>query len=76
MTIPNNRNSAGAANMAFNVLGVICAITGIYLATITRLYLFTGQTTHPYLAVGILLLMVGIVAVSVTQVAAKRRLMK
>jgi hypothetical protein len=58
------------------VVGALCAVIGIYLATITRLYIFTGKTTHPYLAAGIVLAIVGFGALGGAQLVAKGKLSK
>jgi hypothetical protein len=62
--------------MVFYVVGVVCAGVGIYLSTITRLNLVTGQTSNPYLGVGIPLVVVGILVVVIAQQTAKRNLRK
>jgi hypothetical protein len=76
MMVPDNRNSAGKGNMVFYVIGALCAAVGIYLATITRINLLTGQTSSPYLAVGIPLALIGIAVVVVAQRADKNNLTK
>lgn len=76
MPVPTNRNSAGQGPMVFYVVGVVCAGVGIYLSTITRLNLVTGQTSNPYLGVGIPLVVVGILVVVIAQQTAKRNLRK
>ncbi|HZU80348.1 MAG TPA: hypothetical protein VE991_10575 [Acidimicrobiales bacterium] len=76
MSVQTNRNSVGGATMAFYVMGMICLFSGIYASTITRLYIYTGQTTHPYLGVGIPLAIAGLVVVIVAQRIGKRNLSK
>jgi len=76
MPVPSNRNSAGQGSMAFYVVGLVCAAVGIYLSTIIRINLLTGQTSSPYLGVGIPLVIVGILVVAITQRTAKRNLSK
>jgi uncharacterized membrane protein YeaQ/YmgE (transglycosylase-associated protein family) len=70
MSVPSNRNSPGQGSVVFYVVGLVCAAVGIYLCTITRINLFTGQTSSPYLGVGIPLAIVGVLVV----VIAKRTL--
>jgi hypothetical protein len=62
--------------MVFYVVGVVCAGVGIYLSTVTRLNLVTGQTSSPYLGIGIPLIVVGILVVVIAQQTAKRNLRK
>lgn len=76
MAIPAGRNSAGKGSVGLYVVGIICAAIGIYLATTTRINLLTGQTSSPYLGVGIPLVVVGIAVVLVAQRTAKRNLSK
>jgi hypothetical protein len=71
---PNNRNSVSGATMLFYVAGVLSAFIGIYVSTITQIYIFTGNETHPYLGIGIPLFMAGLVVVAATQRIAKRNL--
>jgi hypothetical protein len=76
MSIPSDRNSAGNWSMGVYCIGVICAGIGIYLSTTTRINLLTGQTSSPYLGIGIPLVVAGVIAVLVTQQTAKRNLRK
>ena len=76
MPVPSNRNSVGQGSMVFYVVGVVCAGVGIYLSTVTRLNLVTGQTSSPYLGIGIPLIVVGILVVVIAQQTAKRNLRK
>jgi hypothetical protein len=76
MSIPNNGNRAGNGSVSFYVLGVLCAAVGLYLISITRINLVTGQTSSPYLGLGIPLGLIGIVAIVVTQQTARRNLRK
>jgi hypothetical protein len=74
MALPANRNAVGASTMASYVLGVVCFVVGIYISTITRIYIYTGQETHPYLKIGLPLVIGGIAVVAWAQAAAKRSL--
>ncbi len=76
MAVTSNRNGVGQGSMVFYVVGMVCAATGIYLSTITRINLLTGQTSIPYLGVGIPLVAVGILIVVIAQRTAKRSLRK
>jgi hypothetical protein len=76
MPVPSNRNSVGQGTMVFYVIGLVCAGVGIYLSTITRLNLVTGQTANPYLGAGIPLVVVGVLVVVIAQQTAKRNLRK
>jgi hypothetical protein len=76
MPVPNDRNSAGKGSVGFYLVGVVCAAVGIYLATITRINLLTGQTSSPYIGIGIPLAVIGVIVVLVTQRTAKRNLRK
>jgi hypothetical protein len=76
MALPANRNRVGASTMASYVVGMICFVVGIYVSTITRLYIYTGQETHPYLKIGLPLVIGGIAVVAFAQAAAKRNLRK
>jgi hypothetical protein len=76
MPVSSNRNSAGQGSMAFYIVGLVCAAVGIYVSTITRINLLTGQTSSPYLGVGIPLVIGGILVVAVAQRSAKRNLSK
>jgi hypothetical protein len=71
-----NRNGAGGVNMVMYVLGVVGLVAGVYVSTITRINLFTGQTTSPYLGVGIPLALVGVALIVIARVAAKRNLVR
>jgi hypothetical protein len=74
--IPSNRNSAGQGSIVFYVIGLVCAAVGIFLSTITRINLLSGQTSMPYLRAGIPLIIIGIVAVGMAKQTAKRNLGK
>jgi uncharacterized membrane protein YeaQ/YmgE (transglycosylase-associated protein family) len=76
MPVPSNRNSAGQGSVVFYVVGLVCAAVGVYLSTITRINLFTGHTSSPYLGIGIPLAVVGILVVVIAQRTAKRNLRK
>lgn len=76
MPVPINRASAGKGSMVFYVVGLVCAVVGIYLSTITRMNLLTGHTSSPYLGIGIPFAVIGIVVVVITQRTAKRNLTK
>ena len=76
MPVPSNRNSVGQGSMAFYIAGVVCSAIGIYMSTVTRINVLTGQTSSPYLGVGIPLVIVGILVVVVAQRTAKRNLSK
>jgi hypothetical protein len=76
MPVPENRNSAGMGSMVFHLVGAVCVVVGIYVSTITRINLLTGQTSSPYLGVGIPLVLIGIIVVGITQLTAKRNLTK
>jgi hypothetical protein len=76
MALPANRNRVGTLTMAWYVIGLLCLGIGIYVSAITRLYLYTGQETHPYLNVGVPLAVIGIALVACAQVVAKRSLRK
>ena len=62
--------------MGFYLAGVVCLVVGTYLSTIIRINLLTGQTSSPYLGVGIPLAAIGMIAVIVTQRLAKQNLRK
>jgi hypothetical protein len=70
------RNSAGRGNMAMYIVGVLAFGTGVYLATITRINLLTGQSTSPYLPAGIALIICGAVLALGGRALAKRRLVR
>jgi hypothetical protein len=53
MPVPKDRNSAGKGSVGLYLVGIVCAAVGIYLATVTRINLLTGQTSSPYLGIGI-----------------------
>ena len=76
MAVPSNRNSAGQGSVVFYVVGLVCAGIGIYLSTITRINLLTGQTSNPDLGIGIPLAIVGVLVVIIAQRTAKRNLRK
>jgi len=76
MPVPKDRNSAGKGSVGLYLVGIVCAAVGIYLATVTRINLLTGQTSSPYLGIGIPLAVIGVVVVLVTQRTAKRNLRK
>jgi hypothetical protein len=69
-------NSAGKGSVIFHIAGVVCLFSGIYVAAITRINLVTGQESSPYLAVGISLAAIGILAVAISRRTAKRNLTK
>lgn len=71
-----NRNSAGGVNVAMYVIGVLAFVAGLYVSTITKINLLTGQTSNPYLGVGIPLAIGGVVVIAFARTAAKRRLAK
>jgi hypothetical protein len=73
--VDNGRSNPVASwSVVLYVIGGLCAAVGIYLCTITRIYLYTGQTTSPYLGVGVPLALVGLVMVIVTQRTAKQHM--
>lgn len=74
VTVATNRNSAGPGSMAFYLVGLVSFAVGIYLSTITQINLLTGQTSFPYLGVGIPLVVAGIVVVGLARRTAKRNL--
>jgi lipopolysaccharide export LptBFGC system permease protein LptF len=74
MSAPSNRNSAGKGTVAFYVVGVVCAVLGFHLAMVTRINLVTGQTSSPYLGLGIPLVAGGILAIVIARRTAKRNL--
>jgi hypothetical protein len=70
------RNSAGKGNMVMYIVGILAFATGLYLATITRINLLTGQSTNPYLPVGIVLIVCGAALALGGHALAKRRLVR
>lgn len=76
MPIASSRNSVPPATIVAHVMGLASVFTGIYLATLTRFYIYTGRTTHPYLGLGIALAAIGICVLGVAQATAKRNLRK
>jgi hypothetical protein len=73
---PSNRNSVGQGTVGLYVVGLLCVVVGIYLSTITRLNLVTGQTSNPYVGAGIPLAVGGVVVVIIAQRRAKQNLRK
>jgi len=76
MAETGGRNRIGSQTVTFYLIGLVCAVAGVYLSSITRIDLLTGQTASPYLDIGIPLIVVGILVVVFAQRAAKRSLGK
>jgi hypothetical protein len=75
--IPQDTGNSGPTvswSVVLYAIGGVCTGVGIYLCSITRLYLYTGQTTSPDLGVGIPLALVGLVVVIVTQRTARQHM--
>ena len=69
-----NRNSVSTATIAMYVLGLLAFVSGLRVSTVTRINLLTGQTSLPYLGIGIPLVIGGVVLIAVTQMIAKQKL--
>lgn len=62
--------------MVSYAIGVVCTVIGLNLTLTTRINLLTGQTSSPYMGVGIFLAAVGVVTIIVAQRIAKQSLKK
>ncbi|HUY10035.1 MAG TPA: hypothetical protein VMW80_11445 [Candidatus Dormibacteraeota bacterium] len=69
-----NRNNVNPVTMAMYIIGGVMFAIGAYVSSITRIYLYTGNETHPYLAVGIPIALVGLALALYGRFAAKREL--
>ena len=69
-----SRGRVGGTTLAMYVAGICAFITGLYLCSTTRIYLDSGESTHPYLGIGLVLAVVGLGVTFWTKFAAKRAL--
>lgn len=64
----------GTSNMVAGMLGIVAFGVGAYLAGMVRINLLTGQSTYPYLAIGLVLAAFGVSLFVMASWRAKRRL--
>lgn len=67
------RKSAKSVSAVLSIAGAVSIIVGIHFATITRIYIFTGQTTQPYIGIGVILILGGVALLIGAKVAAKQQ---
>jgi drug/metabolite transporter (DMT)-like permease len=72
----NARNSAGKTNVALYGVAVVCIVVGFYLQGYTKINLLTDQTSSPYQAAGIALIIVGFLLAIFARSQAKKQLRK